>query len=123
MSCNRCSTIWTSEERRWQTFGSSLVSPTLRETTPLLADKHRRHTLVTEPVSLNAKPVEETTESTELADPPAVEATATPPPDTPLGWSGPLTPDGEPFHDLGVVVERPLPSIQTKRSITSLPIR
>ena len=32
-----------------------------------------------EPVSLNAKPVEETTDSTELADPPAVEATATTP--------------------------------------------
>ena len=27
----------------------------------------------------------------------------------PLGWSGPLTPDGEPFHDLGVVTQRPAP--------------
>lgn len=61
-----------------------------------------------EPVSLNAKPAEETTESTELPDPPAVKATATTSLRTPpLGWSGPLTPDGEPFHDLGVVVERP----------------
>lgn len=25
----------------------------------------------------------------------------------PLGWTGPLTPDGEPFHDLGVVKSRP----------------
>lgn len=27
----------------------------------------------------------------------------------PLGWTGPLTPDGEPFHDLGMVRSPPLP--------------
>ncbi|MBL6743429.1 MAG: hypothetical protein ISP83_03525 [Candidatus Poseidonia sp.] len=27
----------------------------------------------------------------------------------PLGWTGPLTPDGEPFHDLGMVKSPPLP--------------
>ena len=27
----------------------------------------------------------------------------------PLGWNGPLTPDGEAFHDLGVTVERRVP--------------
>ena len=26
-----------------------------------------------------------------------------------LGWTGPLTPDGEPFHDLGMVKSPPLP--------------
>ena len=30
----------------------------------------------------------------------------------PLGWTGPLTPDGEAFHDLGIEVQRqrPLPN-------------
>ncbi len=49
------------------------------------------------------------------SQPPSSEPAATPTESSPsrtirtppLGWTGPLTPDGEPFHDLGVVRQRP----------------
>ena len=76
-----------------------------------------------EPVSLNAKPVEETTDSTELADPPAVEATATTPLRTPpLDGLARLRPMENRFTTLAWWLSA-LPSIRTKRSDTSLPIR
>ncbi|MEL0331019.1 MAG: hypothetical protein VW982_02250 [Candidatus Poseidoniales archaeon] len=61
------------------------------------------------PVSLSASP------EPNAPSEPAVEATVPPArrqPNIsglrtpPLGWNGPVTPDGEPFHDLGVAVER-----------------
>ncbi len=67
-----------------------------------------------EPVALTGKPADEAAAPPTLPEPTLPEPTPmqadpatrrTPP----LGWSGPLTPDGEPFHDLGVVTQRPAP--------------
>lgn len=59
-----------------------------------------------QPVSLDAAP----TVSVESKPRPATVTTKSsglrP---VPLGWTGPLTPDGEPFHDLGMVKSPPLP--------------
>ncbi|MGB0515325.1 MAG: hypothetical protein ACPGKR_00080 [Poseidonia sp.] len=64
------------------------------------------------PVSLSPSP------EPELQPEPATQSTVPPArlqPDVsglrtpPLGWNGPLTPDGEAFHDLGVPVERRAP--------------
>ena len=67
-----------------------------------------------EPVSLSAG------EPSVSPSPPVVEQNEGPPPahnigqlrTPPPGWNGPLTPDGEAFHDLGFVVQRnqPLPN-------------
>ena len=64
------------------------------------------------PVSLSASPEPEPQPkpATQATVPPArlqpdVSGLRTPP----LGWNGPLTPDGEAFHDLGVTVERRAP--------------
>ncbi len=68
-----------------------------------------------EPVTLesNAPPTDEAVDT----ETPAETSTPTPPAartaptiavrTPPLGWTGPLTPDGEPFHDMGVVRQRP----------------
>lgn len=55
-------------------------------------------------------PEEQTTPAPVLSEPsPTLHALRSPP----LGWSGPVTPDGEPFHDLGVVRVRPPPPPRT----------
>lgn len=43
----------------------------------------------------------------ETAPPPVRRAPLSDARTPPLGWAGPLTPDGEPFHDMGVVRPRP----------------
>ena len=64
-----------------------------------------------EPVSLSSNEAKPTLEQTS-AQPDAVETPAPNPVDVgplrtpPLGWNGPVTPDGEAFHDLGMVVQR-----------------
>lgn len=55
----------------------------------------------TEPVQ---KPLEEASEPAPVLASPSV-GFRTPP----LGWTGPMTPDGEPFHDMGLVPARPVP--------------
>ncbi len=63
---------------------ASLVTPTVEQTT----------LITTEPAPVLAKdrgPLEPTTERLQ----------------PPLNWTGPITPDGEPFHDLGVQTGRP----------------
>lgn len=62
------------------------------------------------PVSLSssdAKPALETAPAepvatTQVVSPVDLSSLRTPP----LGWNGPITPDGEAFHDLGMVVQR-----------------
>ena len=64
-----------------------------------------------------AKPVSLTGSQTEEASAEPLTQTSTPAPSTlepdvsqlrtpPLGWNGPMTPDGEAFHDLGVQQQR-----------------
>ncbi|MDP6199402.1 MAG: hypothetical protein QF531_01405 [Candidatus Poseidonia sp.] len=62
-----------------------------------------------EPVALTGKPADEPSPPTTLPEPTPVKANPAARRTPPLGWSGPLTPDGEPFHDLGVVTQRPAP--------------
>ena len=74
------------------------------------------------PVSLSSEPEAES--GAPSAPEPSPTTTVTPSPlseaaidlsqlrTPPLGWTGPMTPDGEAFHDLGIEVQRqrPLPS-------------
>lgn len=67
------------------------------------------------PVSLSAPG--EAEEATASPTPPAaVESLETPSVDVsnlrtpPLGWAGPITPDGEAFHDLGIEITRQAPT-------------
>lgn len=67
-----------------------------------------------EPVALTGKPTDEaapppTLPEPTLPEPNPMQASPATRRTPPLGWSGPLTPDGEPFHDLGVVTQRPAP--------------
>jgi hypothetical protein len=58
------------------------------------------------PVALRStKPPEQTPSTVQESRPSPTQSQAIRTP--PLGWNGPLTPDGEPFHDLGVVRQRP----------------
>lgn len=65
-----------------------------------------------EPVTLesNAPPTGEAVETEAPAQTPTPPVRRAPVSDRrtpPLGWTGPLTPDGEPFHDMGMVRQRP----------------
>ena len=62
-----------------------------------------------EPVALTGKPADEAAPPPALPEPTPMQANPATQRTPPLGWSGPLTPDGEPFHDLGVVTQRPAP--------------
>jgi hypothetical protein len=70
-----------------------------------------------EPVSLSSNEMTATLD--QAPSPPVAETPVLNPVDVaslrtpPLGWNGPITPDGEPFHDLGMVVQR-LPSPPNK---------
>lgn len=64
-----------------------------------------------EPVSLSSSETKPTLDQTSpqtavetsVQNPVDVDSLRTPP----LGWNGPITPDGEAFHDLGMGVQRP----------------
>ena len=62
------------------------------------------------PVTLEQQPPAETApEETPLEPAPVLATASTEFRTPPLGWTGPLTPDGEPFHDMGLVPSRPVP--------------
>jgi len=89
----------------WQFFG--LPDP---DGNPAPNRRAPSSSTATEPVTLNQEPVTADREASapeEERQPsvPMSGAIRSPP----LGWNGPLTPDGEPFHDLGVVRKRPAP--------------
>ena len=99
----------------WQFFG--LPDPEGSTNTPPRAEPPS-----SAPVSLSSAP--ETDSDTPPAPEPSLTTTVTPSPlseaaidlsqlrTPPLGWAGPMTPDGEAFHDLGMEVhrQRPLPN-------------
>ena len=99
----------------WQFFG--LPDPEGSTNTPPRAEPPS-----SAPVSLSSSP--ETDSDTPPAPEPSLTTTVTPSPlseaaidlsqlrTPPLGWAGPMTPDGEAFHDLGMEVhrQRPLPN-------------
>ena len=99
----------------WQFFG--LPDPEGSTNTPPRAEPPS-----SAPVSLSSAP--ETDSDTPSAPEPSLTTTVTPSPlseaaidlsqlrTPPLGWAGPMTPDGEAFHDLGMEVhrQRPLPN-------------
>lgn len=99
----------------WQFFG--LPDPEGSTNTPPRAEPPS-----SAPVSLSTAP--ETDSDTPPAPEPSLTTTVTPSPlseaaidlsqlrTPPLGWAGPMTPDGEAFHDLGMEVhrQRPLPN-------------
>jgi hypothetical protein len=64
-----------------------------------------------QPVTLDQTPTETSVattvidETVTIASPVIIGEVRSPP----LGWCGPITPDGEPFHDLGVIRKRPAP--------------
>ena len=89
----------------WQFFG--LPDPEANNSREARADSPLAQT-----PSLASPPVEQTTLIT--AEPAPVLAKDRTPTELsserlqpPLNWTGPLTPDGEPFHDLGVQTGRP----------------
>ena len=99
----------------WQFFG--LPDPEGSTNTPPRAEPPS-----SAPVSLSSAP--ETDSDSPPAPEPSLTTTVTPSPlseaaidlsqlrTPPLGWAGPMTPDGEAFHDLGMEVhrQRPLPN-------------
>jgi hypothetical protein len=94
----------------WQFFGL----PDPDGSTPVNRRQPARATQQQRPVNLEtraseASPTEESIESMAAESPPTLQPLRAPP----LGWSGPLTPDGEPFHDLAVVSARPPPPPRT----------
>jgi len=88
----------------WQFFGlpDPDGNPPVNRRTPATSSPEQ-------PVTLDQRPSPEepasTVEPEPVIAPPVTGALRSPP----LGWSGPLTPDGEPFHDLGVNRTRPAP--------------
>lgn len=66
---------------------------------------------VQEPVAIENMPEDEVDPPPVLAVPvpSAAQVITTKLKSPPLGWSGPITSDGEPFHDLGVSIQRPAP--------------
>jgi hypothetical protein len=88
----------------WQFFG--LPDP---DGNPPANRRSPARTSPDQPLTLNQPPLAEEPASTvdpePVIAPPVTGALRSPP----SGWSGPLTPDGEPFHDLGVNRTRPAP--------------
>lgn len=97
----------------WQFFGlpdpEGSPAPNRRAaaTSPASSASSTPMTLETQ---ASESPEEKITPAPVLSEPsPTLHALRSPP----LGWSGPVTPDGEPFHDLGVVRVRPPPPPRT----------
>ena len=99
----------------WQFFGlpdPDGSAPVTRRQPAGANQQQRPINLETRPSE--ALPTEEPIESPSLESPPPESPpTLQPLGAPPLGWSGPLTPDGEPFHDLAVVSGRPPPPPRT----------
>jgi hypothetical protein len=94
----------------WQFFGlpdPDGTPPANRRQPSGATQQQRPVNLETRPSE--ASPAEESIEPLAAESPSSLLALQTPP----LGWSGPLTPDGEPFHDLAVVSARPPPPPRT----------
>ena len=90
----------------WQFFGlpdPEGNSAPNRRTAPKPAEQQT-------PVTLEQQPPAETApEETPLEPAPVLATASTEFRTPPLGWTGPLTPDGESFHDMGLVPSRPVP--------------
>ena len=96
----------------WNFFGL----PDPEGTTPAAANKPPPEPAAPKPVSLTGTQTEEGT--LQAVEPVAVPAARLEPDISglrtpPLGWNGPLTPDGEAFHDLGVE-RKPRPYVPDK---------